>query len=58
MKHQFKDPSAQIVLIGGEVVHAGNLTEEKYEQLINLSPAHADQFEVVKEKEPVKAAAK
>lgn len=46
-KYKFKDPSAVIHLRGGEKVHAGNLTDEKYAELIKLSPGHADQFEEV-----------
>ena len=44
-KFKFKNNGDQIVLAGGEIVHAGNLTDEKYEELIKLNPKHADQFE-------------
>lgn len=29
---------------GGQVIHQGNITPEKYDELVKIAPAHADLF--------------
>jgi hypothetical protein len=43
---QFKNPSMRLSVPGMGIITNDNITPEKYSRLINLSPAHADLFEV------------
>ena len=47
---KFKNPDSRMVVSGFGVIDSNNLTLEKYEYLIKLSPAHADQFIVSDDK--------
>lgn len=56
-KITFKNPDSPINLPGGRVIGAHNITEEIYEELLRIAPAHADLFDV-EEEAPVKSTAK
>lgn len=48
---KFKNPDSRMVVPGFGEIRPDNLTYEKYEYLLKLSPDHADQF-IVTEDEP------
>lgn len=47
---KFKNPDSRMVVSGFGQIDPENLTYEKYEYLLKLSPDHADQFIVEEEK--------
>lgn len=51
-----KNPNSPINLPGGRVIGNHNITEEIYDELVRIAPAHADLFIVkdAKEKESTK----
>ena len=52
---QFKRPE-DTINCGGQVIHQGNITPEKYDELVKIAPAHADHFNVIEEEEKAKPA--
>ncbi len=54
---KFKNPLSPINLPGNRVIGPHNITEELYNELIAIAPAHADLFEVT-EAPPVKGTTK
>jgi hypothetical protein len=58
-KIEFKNPDATLYC-GGQVIHQGNITPEKYDELVKFAPGHADHFIVTevaeKENKPAKEA--
>lgn len=49
-KIEFKNPN-DTIHCGGQVIHQGNITPEKYDELVKLAPSHADLFNVIEKKE-------
>jgi hypothetical protein len=47
-KIQFKR-EGDTINCGGQVIHQGNITPEKYDELVKIAPAHADHFDVIDE---------
>jgi hypothetical protein len=54
---KFKNPDSRIVVQGFGEIRPDNISWEKYEYLLKLSPAHAEQFIVMEDEvksKPVK----
>jgi hypothetical protein len=51
-KITLKNPGSPINLPGGRTIGNHNITEEIYEELVAIAPAHADLFDVSEAKEP------
>lgn len=52
-----KNPASPINLPGSRVIGNHNITEEIYDELIRMAPAHADLFDVTEET-PAKSTSK
>jgi hypothetical protein len=42
-KITFKNPN-DTLYCGGQVIHQGNITPEKFDELVAIAPGHADHF--------------
>jgi hypothetical protein len=52
---KFKNPDSRMIVAGFGEIRPDNLTYEKYEYLLKLSPAHADQFIVTEDEVKIKS---
>lgn len=47
---KFKRPD-DTIYCGGQVIHQGNINPDKYDELMKISPAFGDHFEVIDQEE-------